>query len=220
MKAVAWLINNKATNECSPVVHQSAATLDALKRLNSYGDAHPELFPIKMAYSRHGVAIPRDTLPMEASVECSAVRLPDILAVGDIAISARLKNAIESVEPNIHTFYPIQIKCLKGDEAVVEYYLLVAGHAIYEQVDLDATTQARKKAPDVPGASKVVAPTSADGRKIAIFRNRSNGWHLWWSWDIHFNLTISNELKAAIDSAGLRCLEFTELLETNEEKAS
>lgn len=213
---MAWLMDNKLLNACAPVVRRSESTLAALRNLNAYGEAHPELFPIKMAFSRHGVPIPRELLPISASVECRENELPEILLVGDLAISPALKRVIEAVEPNVHQFHSIPITCLRRGSAIVEYFILVVGHAIYDQVDLSRTTQPlRPNAPDIRGVSKVVAPTEADGQKIAIFRDQSRRWHMWWSWDIHFNLTISNELKAAIEAADLRCLTFTELLEVN-----
>lgn len=213
---MAWLMNNRCSKACAPVVRQSESTLTALRNLNAYGEAHPEIFPIKMAFSRHGVPIPREMFPVSAYVECRENELPEILPVGDLAISPALKRVIEAVEPNVHQFHSISITCLRGGSTVVEYFILVVGHAIYDQVDLGRTTQPlRPNTPDIRGVSKVVAPTEADGQKVAIFRDQSRHWHMWWSWDIHFNLTISNELKAAIEAADLKCLTFTELLEVD-----
>ena len=205
-------MSTQLINKCAPVIRKPDTWIDSFRRLNAFGEANPHLFRVQTNFTRQGVALPRDTLVDKVSVECAVDDLPDVIGVGEIAVSAKLQAVIEDVEPDTHQFHHLPVTCLKGDMDTVDFYIVIVGHGpVFDQVDLAASTIDHKNG---RGLSKIVPPQHSDQKKIVINRSGTAGQHLWWSWDIYNYLTISNEMKAAIDAASIGCLEFIELGES------
>ena len=210
-------MTTRMTPECAPLVRRPTNWLESYHRLQAFGDANPNLFRYPTNFTRQGVCLPRDTLIENVEIECPSQHLPDVVVAGEIAVSAKLREVIENVEPGVHQFHRLPVTCLKGERATVDYYILIAGNgAVLDQVDLEASTIARKTS---GGLSKIIPPMRSDNDKIVINRIATAWWHLWWSWDIYNYLTISDEMKAAIEAAGIECLEFISMRESDRSAA-
>lgn len=150
--------------------------------------------------------IPRefpDTLKSEKSYKS----LGDLIMVdaGLLVVSSGMRDIIESLESNIHIFWPIRILMPKGVEFPKSFYAMVVGQF------LDSF---RPNASDPEFYREVSSGSLYSGKKhdkkdclsrLAMAREAFDGAHLWRERRLYSpNIFLSDELQGAIKQAGLR----------------
>ena len=144
----------------------------------------------------------------EAHILSPTTSPPDFLTIGGLAISNTIKALIEQVEPGIHQFVYVPTFLKDGAPTQKKYYVAVLGHVATDQIDDERTTLRRNPAGKIE-------PPSPDGRRgdVAIHRLHTAGWHAWWSADIYFKFTISNELNDLLVASKIPGLDRIHLAE-------
>ncbi|MBD8737838.1 imm11 family protein [Sphingomonas sp. CFBP 13706] len=157
---------------------------------------------------QQGLKVPLDLFPREAYVLSSTKSPPDFLTIGGWAVSDAIKAIIEQVEPGIHQFVHVPTFLKSGAPTPKNYYIAVLGHVATNQIDDERTTLRRNPAGEIE-------PPSPDGRRgdVAIHREHTAGWHAWWSADIYFSFTISDELNSLLLANEIPGLDKTHLAE-------
>lgn len=157
---------------------------------------------------QQGLKVPLDLFPKEAFIMSSTKSPPDFLTIDGWAISESVKLLIEQLEPNIHQFVHVPTFLKDGTPTPKNYFVAVLGHVATNQINDERTTLRRDPAGKIE-------PPSPDGRRgsIVIDRTHTKNWHAWFSADIYFSFTISEELNSLLEAAKIPGLDRIQLVE-------
>ncbi|HEX7954968.1 MAG TPA: DUF1629 domain-containing protein [Burkholderiales bacterium] len=142
--------------------------------------------------------------PMVFRTEKTYRALASLIMFNDsiIAVDEKLKSIIDSMEPNIHEFFPIEIAMPKRNTYPGNYFTFVVGQYF------DAFSSEETRAGSVyEFASGILRPPSSKKglSGLAVRRSVFGGAHLWRDRAFGPWLTcFSDELEAEIAKAGLR----------------
>ncbi|MBD9375654.1 hypothetical protein IB238_23900 [Rhizobium sp. ARZ01] len=157
-------------------------------------------------HSLIGRPVPRSATQTDSNKLVDVFPLPALACVGE-----RFRAIVESFEPGIHEFYPIQLKTRKGVPYEEPYFLINVGQRfdsiLVKGIDLE---WGRRVAGDLEG----IPYLSRMGTKppLPVSRSTIAGRHLWlnyWVWE-GGGIMVSDQLRAALMDAKVRRLNFKE----------
>lgn len=161
--------------------------------------------------------IAEDMLPKRFTLSKHYQSLADLIDLGlAIAVTARLRDLIEKLEPGRHQFWPAEIMQRSGEAYPSAYFFL----RVLSQLD---AFDKDKSDPACWERSvrilKIAAPKKAHVHGIALLRSVIAGHHIWRGFVSPetgisgFNFYISDTLKAAITEAKFKMKPFYALKE-------
>ena len=209
---MAWLVQTKPLARYVPRTETTPSGQELFRAQSAYHERHPGFFKFSTEFPNQGVPLPDELLPRAAQVKTAHKRLPDIFSLAGLGVSERLKNSIEALEPGVHQFKEVPVVMKDASPAIGRYFATVLGHLATDQVVLEQSTIAPSSG---IGLAKIAVPTPEDDEKVVIDRTRTDGWNIWYSKDIYWMITISNELKALWDGMGVDCNVYVRLGETD-----
>jgi hypothetical protein len=124
--------------------------------------------------------------------------LPDALkGRGMLLVSEKLKGIVETFEPGVHQFFPIELVFKKdGDHAANMYFLNICNRL--DSVDRNLTTW--------PFVKNSFEP--ADGKELVFDLEKVSNNHLWHDKHIYFGWMTTDALHDAMIAAGITGLVF------------
>ena len=158
-----------------------------------------------------------DMLPKRFVLSKHYQSLADLIELGaGIAVTGRLRDLIERLEPGRHQFWPVEIIQRSGEAYPSAYFFLrvLSQLDAFEKEKSDPTCW--KKSLQI---LKIAPPKEENARGIALSRNVIAGHHIWRGFVSAeagisgFDFYVSDTLKAAIDEAGFRTMPFYQLKE-------
>lgn len=207
---MAWLVQTKPLARYVPHVETTPSGQELFRAKSAYYERHPGFFKFATEFGNQGVLLPDELLPQAAHVTSAHKTLPDIINLAGLGVSERLKNSIEALEPGVHQFKEVPVRMKNASPAIERYFAAVLGHLSTDQVVLEQSTIAPSSG---TGLAKIAVPAPGDDGKVVIDRSRTHGWHIWYSKDIYWMMTISDELKRRWNSLGVNCANFVRLAE-------
>ena len=160
-----------------------------------------------------------DKVPKVAFLTSAHPRIPEFVPIGGLAMIREARDLIESLEPAVHQFFPVEIArkrstkpiCrLDGSVLSEPYYLL------HPQVMLDAVWVERSEVwiKEVPHYPPFVSPYPGN-YKIILRKEITTSHHVWrGNYQMGNNLFFSDTLVDAINAKGWRKLKFSHLEES------
>jgi len=194
-----WIVGTKTVPD-SQDVHQA--------RLKYRFEDPKGRTPFGGSVTQQGLKVPLELFPKQAYILSSTKSPPDFLTIGGWAISDTIRSLIEQVEPDIHQFVHVSTFLKNGTPTAEKYYVAVLGHVATDQIDDERTTLRRNP-------TGRIEPPSPDGLRgnITINRTRTASWHAWWSADIYFSFTVSDELNSLLLASKIQGLDRIHLYE-------
>lgn len=165
-----------------------------------------------------GRPIKPDHLPTQMKPSRSISKFPDFVnfAGGAIAVSEVFKEVVESLEPNVHQFFPFDVVSNKG-ELKAQMYIMIVCNRI-DAVHSDKSNRVfggkrwkmREEIWSDPDREKWVGKD-----KLVLKKAKLQGVHCWV--DKHLDISeapfVSNELKVALECKNLHQVGFREVEE-------
>ncbi|WP_424942627.1 imm11 family protein [Aliiroseovarius crassostreae] len=196
--------------------------MERFHEMSAKGEARQEFFPgfksdLIRDMHRGTDPIADDLLPKRYSLAKSYKSLGDIIYLGaGIAVSSRLRDLIEELEPGRHQIWPIEVILPSGEAYPTEYFML----RVLSQLD---PFDKEKSDPSCWKKSgrilKMMRPKENHAHGIALSRSVIGDHHIWRgivtpeTGISGFNFYVSDRLKAAIHEAGLKTPPFYQLKE-------
>jgi len=150
-----------------------------------------------------GRPVPKSATQTDSNKLADVFPLPALACVGE-----RFRAIVESFEPGIHEFHPIQLKSRKG-VPYGEPYFLINVRQRFDSIlvkgnNVDWSKRTGGDMDGMPFASRPRAPRFVSRPTIA-------GRHLWQNfWVYGGGIMVSEELRAALMQAKIRRLKFAE----------
>lgn len=204
---MAWIMRPSIALEDCPEMNWTAQTIaDILKRnssvvarFSSLPPDHPDY--IKAGDAPAGLPVPPPAEPLQMIVSKVHGSLPDALPLG--VVNQRIKDAVESIQPGVHQFFPVRMTMPDGsiDQG---HFLMRPCHrvdavAIDRSVDVYEYRPRPEECPDW-----IYYRSNWDNRtKISIYRDRVFGMAIWFDWRIQ-NTFFHEELGKHFLSSGIR----------------
>ena len=121
------------------------------------------------------------------------------------AVDDELKDLIETIEPGLHRFYPIELRMPKGKVFPSPYYILVIGQYFDSFVPEKSRDEPFKEMPNSGGLLHIKSGPKNRIPDLAFAQSIHGGAHLWRERRFGARLTcLSDALVAEIQKAGLR----------------
>ena len=155
-------------------------------------------------------------LPEFYKAEKSTNSLGSLIALnyGILAVDEKLKAIIERLEPNVHQFFPIEIRMPKGKTYPVQYYILLIGQYIDSFSPKKSKEGSYKSYPDHPGYYSLVRRPPSAMSGLAMSKEVFGDAHFWRERGLNGMLTcFSDELKTQAKKDGLRLPKHHKLME-------
>lgn len=157
---------------------------------------HPALTPLL----DHELPASFDTVKGYKTL-ASFIKLNDRIA----AVDGDMKDLIESIEPEVHNFYPIEIRMPRGQVFPNPYYILVIGQYFDSFVPEKSRDEPFKEMPNSGGLLHIKFGPKNRIPDLAFAQSIHGGAHLWRERRFGARLTcLSDALVAEIQKAGLR----------------
>jgi hypothetical protein len=157
----------------------------------------------------HGYRVAGNQLPKKVLWTGGNKAIPDFMRVQCIAVSLRLRDMIEKIEPGVHQFFPFDIYLKRDGEPVGTYYWLNVCNRI-DSVNEQETTLVRK--PDYAGKHFFWRNNGLDNQKLVFSSKKVAPYHLWIDPYItglqYFH--CSNAFAQAAEAANFLGLNFTQ----------
>lgn len=155
-------------------------------------------------FIEHGAALAPHERPMEYRLGETHRELGSLIKLTDrlLAADEALKDVIETLEPDVHQFWPIRIGLRTGKEHPVRYYGMVIRRFLDSFVPEESSDF---RFPAGFELYYVNRETKSTFENIAVLRAAVAGCHLWRDCRLHNpGVFISDELQAEIARRGLR----------------
>ena len=121
------------------------------------------------------------------------------------AVDGDLKHLIETFEPGVHKFYPIEIRMPRGQVLTNPYHILVIGQYFDSLVPEKSRDEPIKEMPNSGGLLHIKSGPKNRIPDLAFAQNVHGKAHLWRERRFGARLTcLSDALVAGIQKAGLR----------------
>lgn len=157
---------------------------------------HPPLTPIL----DHELPMSFDTTKGYKTL-ASYITLSDRIA----AVDGELKTLIETIEPGLHKFYPIELRMPKGQVFPSPYYILVIGQYFDSFVPEKSRDEPFKEMPNSGGLLHIKSGPKNRIPDLAFAQNVHGEAHLWRERRFGARLTcLSDALVTEMQKAGLR----------------
>lgn len=159
---------------------------------------------VRPNYSYYGRPIEVAHVPTK--IELSGPKRPilDIYDAFGLAVSVKIKDVIESFEPNVHQFFPIEFVWEDGSHAAHRFWFVPCNRL--DTVDRAKTTFEFRNLWFLDGSKK----------ELVFNRSQIGGHHVWIDKFIVMpNPGISEALKAAFDAAGITGAHYQHFPETD-----
>jgi hypothetical protein len=150
-----------------------------------------------------GPLLPHE-VPVEFETERSYSSLASLIATENqlVAVDESLKGIIETFDPGVHQFWPIQIKMPKGKDYPTQYYGLRIGRFLESYIPVEGTFSPHHGGGEIYFANGY---DKAAHEKLQFSAAAIGQSHLWReSRLVNPNIFISDSLRAAIMDAELR----------------
>lgn len=150
--------------------------------------------------------VPRfyECVALPSAIINSPDRIGSLVNLGSLAVDADLKAIIERLEPDIHEFYPIELRLHYGSGKIVsrDFFTLFIGQYFDSFVPERTDPEIIK---NTVHSGYILQNSKAGVNGLALDRNIYNGAHLWKERNLAGNYPIcfSDELRSAIAEAGL-----------------
>lgn len=157
------------------------------------------------AYVRTRVGFPLspDLLPSKVVIGKKWKVLPDFFSIqGNIGVSDKFKNIIESFEPHTHQFAPLQVSRQDGQAVAGTYFMFVICTLLDTAINAEMSTVIR-----VPADENAVAWRFETymGRKIVLNKAVIGNRHAWID-RRYRQIFFSDDLVTALDAAKIKGL--------------
>ncbi|MCV9996819.1 hypothetical protein OE766_00990 [Pararhizobium sp. YC-54] len=158
---------------------------------------------IRPGYSYYGRPLEPTHIPTK--IELSGPKRPirDIYAAYGLIVSAKFKDVIESFEPNVHQFFPIELVWEDGSHAADRFWFIPCNRL--DTVDRAKTTFEFRNVWFLDGSKK----------ELVFSRPQLGNHHVWIDkYIVMPTPAISEALKASLDAAGITGAHYQHFPET------
>jgi hypothetical protein len=190
-------------------------TLNELsERCCEFGKENPQFFPISphVWWAFQGVPLPQNLFPDEIVIGAKDMSHIDMYENGLFTfVSGSFKDAVESVEPNIHQFHPFFPTLKTGQKSALPFYVMTVGQICTDEVVIESTRLSVTAFPS--GRLTVRPPGSDDSGMVTISRAQTSKMEMWISWQLSQRIIVSTRLHDEMKNRGIKSLVFVELNE-------
>lgn len=158
-------------------------------------------------HSLIGRPVPKSATQTDSNKLVDVFPLPGFVCVGE-----RFRAIVESFEPGVHEFYPIELKSRKGVRYEEPYFLINVcqrfDSILVKGIDLEWGRRVAGGLEGIPYLSRMVGTKPP----LPVSRSTIAGRHLWlnyWIWE-GGGIMVSDQLRAALMDAKVRRLKFKE----------
>ncbi|MEM9015040.1 MAG: DUF1629 domain-containing protein [Pseudomonadota bacterium] len=163
---------------------------------------------------RSGYPAKPETVPTMAQFIKNPKKIPDIFgSAGVKLVSDSVKHTIESLEPNIHRFYPIDLYWVNGESAERRWALNICQRI--DGVDKEKSSLWESRYPvDKPRVGGKLSALMLDHKhkRLVLSASQISGHHLWY--DKYYSgmaAFLSDDLMAAFKAAKVTGARFTKV---------
>ncbi|MEM9287830.1 MAG: DUF1629 domain-containing protein [Pseudomonadota bacterium] len=199
---MAWIANRTSITRYLPTFEVD----EKVKRLAlDYMSANPD-------YNYNNKPFPLEVFPKQMVQTSSHKALPDVLGSGTLhaGLSQTFKDIVESFEPDLHQFQPVDVITKSGTPTEMPYFYFRNLQCLHECVDYDASILSDRSKP-----GRLVLPERVHFKddELAMRREMIDGRHFWNIKQHTQTWFFSEELKAEVERQGLKRLHYVHIRE-------
>ena len=159
---------------------------------------------VRPGYSYYGRPVEATYIPTKIELTGPKRPIPDLYDAFSLSVSAKVKDVIESFEPDVHQFFPIEIVWEDGGHAADRFWFVPCNRL--DTVDRAKTTYEFRNVWFLDGSKK----------ELVFNRSQIGNHHVWIDKFIVMSTpAVSEELKAALDAAGITGAHYQHFPETD-----
>ena len=198
---MVYFLSHKSEEIYSYIAHAVDGDVDKIQPVDLTRDVGVRIRP---NYVYCGRPIEATYLPTKIELSGPKRQIPDLYDAYALFISARVKDVIESFEPDVHQFFPIEIVWEDGGHAADRFWFVPCNRL--DTVDRAKTTFEFRNLWFLDGSKK----------ELVFNRSQIGNHHVWIDKFIVMpNPAISEVLKAALDAAGITGAHYQHFPETD-----
>ena len=198
---MVYFLSHKSEEIYSYIAHAVDGDVDKIQPVDLTRDVGVRIRP---NYVYCGRPIEATYLPTKIELSGPKRQIPDLYDAYALFISAKVKDVIESFEPDVHQFFPIEIVWEDGGHAADRFWFVPCNRL--DTVDRAKTTYEFRNVWFLDGSKK----------ELVFNRSQIGNHHVWIDKFIVMSTpAVSEELKAALDAAGITGAHYQHFPETD-----